>query len=74
MEVSRLGVEWELQLPAYATARPDVNHICDLHHSFLQCWILNPVSENRDGILILMNTSWVLNPLSHQREAWILKS
>ena len=42
MEVSRLGVEVELQLPAYvkATATPDPSHICDLHHSSQQCQIL----------------------------------
>ena len=35
MEVPRLGVESELQLPAYATATAmtDPSHICDLHHS-----------------------------------------
>ena len=35
MEVPRLGVQSELQLPAYATAttRPDLSHVCDLHHS-----------------------------------------
>ena len=35
MEASRLGVESELQLPAYATATamPDLSYICDLHHS-----------------------------------------
>ena len=35
MEVPRLGVESELQLPAYATATamPDLSYICDLHHS-----------------------------------------
>jgi len=35
MEVSRLGVESELQLLAYATATatPNPSHICDLHHS-----------------------------------------
>ena len=32
MEVPRLGVELELQLPAYATATAtqDPNHVCDL--------------------------------------------
>ena len=32
MEVPRLGVEWELQLPAYTTAAatPDPRHVCDL--------------------------------------------
>ena len=35
MEVPRLGVEWELQLPPYttATATPDLGHVCDLLHS-----------------------------------------
>ena len=34
MEVPRLGVKSELQLPAYATATamPDLSRICDLHH------------------------------------------
>ena len=35
MEVSRLGVKLELQLPAYstATAMPDLSRIFNLHHS-----------------------------------------
>ena len=39
MEVSRLGIESELQLSAYtrATAMLDPSHICDLHHSSGQC-------------------------------------
>ena len=39
MEVPRLGVELELQLPAHttATAAWDPSHICDLHHSSWQC-------------------------------------
>ena len=38
MEVARLGVELELQLPVYATATPtwDLSHICDLRHSSRQ--------------------------------------
>ena len=49
MEVPRLGVELELQLPAYATAiaTPDSNRVCDLHHSSRQCQILNPLSGSR---------------------------
>ena len=49
VETPRLGVESELQLPAYATAiaTPDPRHICDLHHSSQQCRILNPLSEAR---------------------------
>ena len=50
MEAPRLGVELELQLPAYAiaTAAWDLSHICDRHHSSWQCWILNPLSGARD--------------------------
>jgi len=50
MKVPRLGVELELQLPAYAiaTAMPDLSYICDLHHSSWQHQILNPLSESRD--------------------------
>ena len=50
MEVHRLGVQLELQLPAYTTAaaKPDPSHVCDLHHSPWQCWILNPLSEAKD--------------------------
>ena len=35
MEVPRLGVELELQLPAYvtATATPDLSLVCNLHYS-----------------------------------------
>ena len=49
MEVPRLGVESELQLPAYATATaiPDPSHICDLHHSSQQHCILNPLSKTK---------------------------
>ena len=49
MEVSRLGVECELQLPAYtiATAIPDPSHVCFVHHSSRKHQILNPLSEAR---------------------------
>ena len=61
MEVPRLGVESELQLPTYTTARAmqDLSHICDLHHSSWQRWILNPLSEARDQTRILRDTSQV---------------
>ena len=60
-EVPRLGVESELQLPTYftATVSPDLSHTCDLHHSSWQHCILNPLSEDKDRTLILMDTSWV---------------
>ena len=49
-EVPGLGVELDLQLPAYAAAAAtqDPNHICDLCCSLWQCGILNPLSEARD--------------------------
>jgi len=61
MEVPRLGVESELQLPAYttATAMPDTSQVCNLHHSSQQHWILNPVNEARGWSHILMDTSQV---------------
>ena len=66
MEVPRLGVELELQLPAYATATAlsDPSRICDQYHSSQQRGILNPPSETRDRTHILRDTSWVHNPLS----------
>ena len=61
LEVPRLVVESELQLPAYATvtAMADLSHICDLHCSSRQCWILNLLSESRDCTRNLMGTSQV---------------
>ena len=50
MEVPGLGINSELQLPAYtrATATLDLSHVFDLHHSSWQCWILNQLSKTRD--------------------------
>ena len=61
MEVSRLGVKSELDLPAYttATATQDLSHNCNLHHSSGQCWIPVPLSKARDRTRILMNTSGI---------------
>ena len=60
-EVHRLEVESELQLPAYATATAtqDPSHVCNLHHSSQQCWILTPLSEARDRTRVFMDPSWV---------------
>ena len=60
-EVPRLGVESELQLPAYATttATGNLSHICDLPQSSQHHQILNPLSKARDQTHVLMNTSQV---------------
>ena len=59
MEVPRLEVESELQLPAYAAAKavPDPSSISDLHHSSWQCQILNQLSEARDQTRVLTDPS-----------------
>ena len=65
MEVPRLGVESELQLPGTAiataavTATRDPSHICELRHSSWQHRILNPLSEAKDQACILMDPSRV---------------
>ena len=61
MEVPRLGIQSELQLPAYttATAKWDLSHVCNRHHSSWQPQILNPLREAEDRTGILMDTSWV---------------
>ena len=59
MEVPGLGVESELQLPAYTTAMAtlDPSHICDLRHSLWQHQILNTLSKVRDQTHILTETT-----------------
>ena len=51
-EVPRLGLELELQLPAYptatATTMQDPSCICELCCSLQQHWILKPLSKARD--------------------------
>ena len=53
-EGPRLGVELELQLPAYATT-PDPSHVCNLHHSSRPCQIFNPLGPGVES-----TTSWLL--------------
>ena len=62
MEVPRLGVEWELQLPTYAaaTATGDLSHVCDLHRSSRQPQIAHPLREAGDRTCILTAASWIL--------------
>ena len=61
MEVPRLEVESELQLPTYATAAAlwDLSHVFNLHHSSWQLQILNPLSEARDQTSNLMVPCWI---------------
>ena len=50
MEVPRLGVKAQLQLPAYATATAtgDPSHVFDLYHSSWQGPIADLLSKARD--------------------------
>ena len=61
MEISRLGVQLELQLPAYATATAtqDLSRIFHLHHSSQLRQILNPLIKTRDGTHNLMVPSQI---------------
>ena len=61
MEVPKLGLESELQLPAYAaaTAALDPSCISNLHHSSWQHQIFNPMSQARGQTCILINISRV---------------
>ena len=62
MEVTGLGLESELQFPAYATAAAtwDLSHTCHLCQSLQQHQILNPLSKAR--IKLSSSLCWVLNP------------
>ena len=70
MEIPRLGVTLELQLPAYttATSTPDLRHVCDLHHSSRQRWILNPLSKAR----IEPASSWIPVTFVSAKSRWEL--
>ena len=61
MEVPRLGVKLEPQLPAYvtATAMRDLSHIWDLHHSSWQCRNFNPLIKARKWTRDLMMPHWI---------------
>ena len=61
VEVPRLGVQLERQVPAYTsvTATQDLSHVCNLHHSSWQRWILIPLSKARDWTCVLMDMSQV---------------
>ena len=61
IEVPRLGVKSELQLPAYttATATQDPSRVYNLHHSSRQHQILHPLSEARDWTCVIMDISQI---------------
>ena len=61
MEVPRLGVELELQLPAYtsATATPDLSHIWDLHHAHSNAGSLPHWARPGIEPSVLMDTSQI---------------
>ena len=61
MEVPRLGVQSELQLPVYtrATATQDPSHVYDPHHSSMATPVRNPLSEARDQTSNLMAPSGI---------------
>ena len=61
MEVPRLGVESELQLPAYTTdtVKPDPSQVCNLHHSSWQSQIWPGIETASSWVLVR------LLPLSH---------
>ena len=74
MEVPRLTVESELQLPAHATATAtqDPSRVCNLHHSSRQRRIPNPLSNARDRTRNLMVPSRIRYPLSHDGNSLVL--
>ena len=61
MEVSRLGVDLELQLLAYTTVTAPWETSCsgDLHHTAQHRQILKALSKARDQTCVLMDTSQV---------------
>ena len=58
VKIPSLGVELELKLPAYTTVRAmqDPSCICDLHCSWKQRQILNPLSEAGNRTHVFMDT------------------
>ena len=73
MEVLRLGVKLELQLPAYV---PQQWRIWVTSAAYTAAHgssgFFNPLSKARDWTHIFVNTSWVLNHLRHNRNSLIL--
>ena len=70
MEVPSLGVESQLQLQAYTTAKQDPSGVCDLHHRSQQCWILNQLSESG----IKPASQWILVGFVSAAPQWELQN
>ena len=68
VEVPRLGVESELQPPAYTAGPQDPSLICDLHHSSQQCQI--PTHWVRPGMEPAF--SWILVGVVTAEPQWEL--
>ena len=68
VEIPRLGVESELQLPGYTTAiaMQDPSHIFNLYHSSWQCWLPDPMTEARNWTHILMDSSRICFHCPHK--------
>ena len=43
----------------HTTATLDLSHVCNLHHSSQQGWILNPLSKAKDWTRNLVVPSWI---------------
>ena len=70
MEVPRLGIESELQLPAYTQPQQcQIQATSATHATAPGNATLNPLSMARDPAHMLVDTSQVLNPLSHNRNS-----
>ena len=66
MEILSLGVESELQLPAYTIARQHRIRATSATHTVSQGNTgLNPLSEARDGTHILIDTSLLAGFVTH---------
>ena len=50
---------WSMEVPRLATAISGLSHVCNLHHSSQQDWVLNPLSKAKDQTCVLMDTSQV---------------
>ena len=67
---ARCRIRAEAMACATAMAILDLSCICDLCCGLWQCWILNPLSEDRDPTSTSQRQCQALNPLSHNGNSW----